>query len=351
MGQGLHQVDRAGGKVPACATQQNQGAQNLIRTYQRNDEDGVETGRNGELLERIARSARKIRNPHRLLFLARQPQYAFVHSYPAGANRILVRLVECVRFREIEDASRCIVAVDGAGVGLRELDSTRHDRGEHGLVVQRGRDGAPDLLERFQLADRLCKIARAFGDFLLQPSVGPLQLVCHAVEMVGEIRDLILRLHFDAMAEIARLQLLGTDLQGANRNDHFSRQEHAGQHGQEHAQRQQPRGAEQQIVDRLKRLAQRLLEEHVPLHSRHRGRGGQDRASIRVLPEDHGFGVRPDRGGDLRKIRKIGAKPGGGGRVSEQPPGRAYDKSLVVGADLLRSYETRQEFEIDLGNG
>ena len=107
----------------------------------------------------------------------------------------------------------------------------------------------PDFLERFQLADRLCKIARAFGDFLLQPSVGPLQLVCHAVEMVGEIRDLILRLHFDAMAELARLQLLGTDLQGANRNDHFSCQKHPGQDGQEDAQCEQPRGAEQQIAD------------------------------------------------------------------------------------------------------
>jgi hypothetical protein len=95
---------------------------------------------------------------------------------------------------------------------LRELDGTRHDRGEHGLVVQRGRDGAPDLLERFQLADRLRKVARALGHFLLQPAVRALQLICHAVEMISQIRDFVLCFHLDAVAELARLQLLRTDL-------------------------------------------------------------------------------------------------------------------------------------------
>ena len=37
--------------------------------------------------------------------------------------------------------------------------------------------------------------------------------------------------------------------------------------------------------------------------------------------------------------------------MRQQPPARADDIGLVVGADLFRIYETGQKFEIDLGDG
>ena len=160
-----------------------------------------------------------------------------------------------MHFRELKGIPRVVIAADGDGVGLGELDGARHDSREHGLVVQRRGDGASDLLERLQFADRLSKVSRPLGDLLLEPAVGPLQLVRHTIEMIGEIGNLVLGLHLDAMAELARLQLLGADLQCANWNNHTSRQQYAGQHGQENAERQKPGGAEQQVVDRLQRLA------------------------------------------------------------------------------------------------
>ena len=163
-----------------------------------------------------------------------------------------------------------------------------------------------------------------------------MQLIGHSIEVVGEILDLVGGLDVDAMAEITCLQLLCANLQRANWNDHLARHQHADEDGQEHAHDQQPRGTEQQAVDRLQRRAQRLLEKHEPVHPRYRRRGGQDRPPIGVLPEFHGLRPRLDHGGDLRKLAEIGAQAASGVGMREQPPRRLDDIGVVALADLIR---------------
>ncbi len=111
-------------------------------------------------------------------------------------------------------------------------------------------------------------------------------------------------------------------------------------------------GPEQQAVDRLQRLAQRLLEEDVPVQP-----AGPRRAAVSTerpsgsRPERDRLGLAHDHGGHLRKLGEIVPSAAIGVGMREQPAARSDDVGLGALADLAAGRERRQELEIDLGDG
>ena len=107
---------------------------------------------------------------------------------------------------------------------------------------------------------------------------------CNSVAMklncVGELFEFVGRLDVDALAKIAGAQSARTGLQGADRHQHVAGEEASREHGDDQAERDQRCVAQQQIVERQARLAERLFEEHVPFQVRDQFRRGQDRAAV-----------------------------------------------------------------------
>ena len=171
MRKGSHEADRARGKISDRAALQHQSSQNVVLSEQRHDQKRVESGRKRDIPERIIRRACKIRNADRLALLGSETQDAVVELDPDGADGILKRRVELVCLGKLEGIPRRVVAVDRAGIRPGELHRTRDDRGKDGLGIEGRGDGATDLLERLQFADRLREIAGTFRDLLLQPAV------------------------------------------------------------------------------------------------------------------------------------------------------------------------------------
>ena len=99
-------------------------------------------------------------------------------------------LLDTVSLREFEDTQDAVVAVNGPGVGLRDLDRVGDDRRQHRIEVERGVDGTPGLLEHLQFTHCLGEVAGSLLDFLLQARVGFLELTGHSIEMVGEFLHL-----------------------------------------------------------------------------------------------------------------------------------------------------------------
>ena len=67
-------------------------------------------------------------------------------------------------------------------------------------------------LKRLQFTIRLGKIAVCGRRLSAPADLGPLKLISHPIEMVGQFLDFICRFYVNTVAEIARLQLPGTDL-------------------------------------------------------------------------------------------------------------------------------------------
>ena len=143
--------------------------------------------------------------------------------------------------------------------------------------------------------------------FCSNAAVGFLQLIRHAIEMVGQFFDFDRSLDVDAMTEIAGLELSGAGLQGKDRHDHLTSQQHTGEHRENNAGRDQPSGPVQQIVDRLERRARKLLGKDMPVQPFDAGRRSQDRPPFRVTPEEHSIGAVAELDRHLRKTGHVHA--------------------------------------------
>ena len=62
---------------------------------------------------------------------------------------------------ELNSSARLVVLEDRAAVRARELDGAADDRGEDGVEIERGADGAPDVAERGELIDGARELVRA----------------------------------------------------------------------------------------------------------------------------------------------------------------------------------------------
>ena len=211
-------------------------------------------------------------------------------------------------FGKIEHPERGIVGVDRPGIGPGDLDGAGDDSRQHRIEVERGRDGAPDLLEPLELAHGLGEIAGAFFHLVLQARIGFLELGGHPVELVGEVLDLVLGVDLDAVVELAGGEPPGAGLQLVDRHHHVSRQEHPGDDGERETQSQQPADPDQEAVDRRDRLVERLLEKHEQIDARDGGGPDENLMPAGILADRGRLGA-GDHGGNLGQAGEIGPEP------------------------------------------
>jgi hypothetical protein len=173
----------------------------------------MESGRERDIPERIIRGPRQVRYADRFALFGGEAQDAFVESDPGAANGMLESRVERVCLGKREDFARRVIAVDRTGIRVGELDGARRDCSKHGFDVERGGDGAADLSSAFS-SPTDCARSRAFGD-LCSKAYEPCSWSAIRLK-IRQILDFASGSGVDAMAEIARFQLLRADRQCAN---------------------------------------------------------------------------------------------------------------------------------------
>ena len=109
-----------------------------------------------------------------------------------------------------------------------------------------------------------------------------MKLPGHAVELVGELLQLVVGLDLDPVSEVAVAEALGPGIERLDRNQHTPRQQHAGENRHRETECDQHRDADQEIVDRRQRLTGRLFEQNEPAELAHRARRGQHRLAFRI---------------------------------------------------------------------
>ena len=199
-----------------------------------------------------------------------------------GAVAAFGRLVDADRFGEVELVVAGVIAVDQHGVGMGDFQRPRGDRGQHGVEVERGGDRAADLLEHLELVDRLRQIPRPLVHLGFEVRIGLGELPGHAVELVGQLLQLVRRLHLDAVAEIAGAETPRAGLQRRDRHQHAPRHDGAGDDRDHEAEPDQQRDPHQLVADRRQRLRGLLFEEHVPAEFRHQARRRQHGVALGI---------------------------------------------------------------------
>ena len=206
------QTDHPFREVARCAAQYDESAQQLVLADQRHQQYGVEARRQRHELKRVCAGFGDVGNANRHIAVGGEAQGPIVRIDRHLARRVLKFLTDATRLGERELA-RTVILVDRRRVGLGEFDRTIDDRGEHQFGIERSGDGAADLLQRLELKNGLPEFARALFDLLFEGAVGDLQLVGHAVELLGQILDLVAGPHVEPVAEVAGLELLSSGLQ------------------------------------------------------------------------------------------------------------------------------------------
>ena len=214
--EGLEQVHDRRRERPRGLPPDHQPADHAVFAQERDSEERT-VSRFEHERQRVARLALEVRD---LDGGARRGRLADPALADADADmRLAKRLDQFLGHAVVrswyEDLRGLVELVDGAGVGLRELDRMRDDAGEDRLDVQAGADRLPYLAERPQLLHRACQFLRSLLQFVEQAHIldGDHRLVGEGLEE----RDLSLR---------EELRLGTEDRDRANR-DTFSHQGNA----------------------------------------------------------------------------------------------------------------------------
>jgi hypothetical protein len=121
------------------------------------------------------------------------------------------------------------------------------------------------------------------------------QLAGHAVELIGELFQLVAGRDVDAMAEVAGAETPCARAQRCDRNQHPARQQCAGQDRNREPKPDQQGDPHQLIADRRQRQRRRLLEQHEPAELRRHGRRGQYRMAVAIGARRARLAVRLDQ--------------------------------------------------------
>ncbi len=180
-------------------------------------------------------------------------------------------LIDAVGLDEVEATRRRVIGIDQDRVGMRDLQRAAGYRGQHGVEIERGRDRTADLFQHLQLIDRLRQITGALFDLGLQHRVGLRDLPSHAVELIGELFQLVMGAHLDAAPEVPGAEPARAGPQRGDRHQHTPRQHCAGERRHHQAEPDQQRAAQQLVADRRQCLRGRLLEHDSPAELRNHG--------------------------------------------------------------------------------
>ena len=219
---GLHQADQALREIAGVAPQHHQRAEHAGLVSQRHHQHRVEAGGHRDVAQRNVAGLVQVRNRNRLAGAGRLAQRrALALDGAVAAFRILV---DADRFRQVEAVARGVIGVDQHRVGMGDFQRARRHRRQHRVEIERGGDRAADLFQHLQLVDGLREVAGALLHLPFEVGVGLLQLRGHAVELSGELFQLIGGLHLDAVAELAFAEQPRAGGQRGDRDQHAPRQ-------------------------------------------------------------------------------------------------------------------------------
>ncbi len=165
--EGLHQADDVGREMTRRFAQDDERAENALQVEQRNDQHRVEIGSERGIAHRIRGFGVEVGDlerfpavgrPAERVAVARDRQGLAVGAWRSDADGL----------SEGEGAARRGIAEDQDRIGAGDLGCARRDGRQHRVEIERRHHGAADLLEHFQLGDRLGEVARPFADLLLE---------------------------------------------------------------------------------------------------------------------------------------------------------------------------------------
>ena len=263
----------------------------------------------------------------------------------------LDRFVDAVGFDQIELMLGGVVAIDQHRIGASDFQRPGRDRRQHGVEIKRGGDRTSDLFEHLQLVDRLCEVAGALFHLGFEDGIGLLELARHAVELVGELFQLVLGVDVDAVTEIAGAEPPRAGAQRRDRNQHPARQQRTGKDRNRKPKSDQERDPHQLVADRRQGLRRRLLEQHGPAELRHRARRGQNRMAVGVGAGRQCLPVRRHQRCYLRQGREIPRDLRPLGRRCQHLAALVDHIGEGALADLRVTQEVGEETKIDFGDG
>ena len=161
----------------------------------------METGRDRDVAQQEIAGLRQIGDRDRLALGRGLAEHAGV--LVDRAVRAFGVAVDADRLGQGELVPGGVIGIDQDRVGMGDLERARGHRRQHGVEIERGGDRAADLFQHLQFVDRAREIAGALLHLGLEARIGFGELAGHAVELVGELFQLVGGAHVDAMAEIA----------------------------------------------------------------------------------------------------------------------------------------------------
>ena len=171
--------------------------------------------------------------------------------------------------------TRCLYLSDQALVLVRaaRLLKLRNEKAQrmHRLAQIVAGDGEESRFRRI----RSRQLVRAFLDLLFQASIRLAQLVRHLIELVSERLQLVAGGDLDSLFQPAFADACRALLQDLDRRAHLAGQQERRGYRKRDAEDEQYDGAKRRVVERLERLGERLLDEHVPAKGRNRSLSGQ----------------------------------------------------------------------------
>jgi hypothetical protein len=167
--------------------------------------------------------------------------------------------------------------LDGTAKGVRLLQY----HVEHGREVAGGAVDNPEhIRRRGLLVEGLPEFGGAVFDPLFEFGVGFLQIARHAVEVAGEVFELIAGLDIDLPVELAGADARGASLQFPDRHGHAAGEEQRGQCRQDKGEGEQCAGTQHRAVKRRQGFVQRQFDKDGPAERRDRGMSGQYRLGV-----------------------------------------------------------------------
>ena len=360
--EGLQQVDRGFWELAGLPPAHDQRADDPVGAEQGDDQQRAEAGLQKNVVHGRRRLGLQVGNLHRLALRCRLCERAFLQAdamVPQLGDQVLAHAVGCA---QLELAGFRIGDVDRPGRGAGERNRLGDDGGEDGLQVEGGVHRLAHLAERAQLAHRLIELAGAqlqlagaLFHLAFQPRIELLQAASHLVELAGKSFQLVAGLDGDALTQVAAADAGRAGAEHPDRSDHATRQEHAGEHGEDQRRQQDHGQALERGPERRIGLLERQLDEHLPAERRHRGGCRQHAPPVDVvglldllcgLP-----GRAAARGAHLLEARHVGiAQDQADVRMRDQPALRIHHIGMATLADLDLRDHVPDQLEVHLGD-
>lgn len=159
--EGFHQVHDLFAEFTWLAAPDDKRTDDLVRPEQWNHEDAAISGVGDDLLNGRWRLFFKVRDLDRRPTPCGVADSCVVQSYRLVGNCGDTLIAHPKSSAEAELLPCAAEHIDNALIRVRQLDSLRDDRLQHGVKIERRVDSLADFPERLKFANRACKFGRA----------------------------------------------------------------------------------------------------------------------------------------------------------------------------------------------